>query len=330
MDQFTQSYFVTNITVGTPPQLFRVIVDTGSANFWIPDSGCLSCVNKRLYDSLNSSTYVNSGMSWSNSDKFGLSDGVLGKDTLRLATDDRDMIVIENTGIFQAVEIPAAVTALDGVDGVLGLAFQSIATNNVMPPFIQGFKQGDIASPVFSIWLEEQWESDDNGTAGVIYYGGYDPVHCLPNRTFQPLSKIGLFQFTTGTLYVNDIRTSLNTPTTIVSSSPYIKVPPNTFVKVLMELNLPSNTVAPAKVNCDAALKLTFSIASQPFDVTQRNLVLPNDDGTCTLAVLPASADSFNNGMNIELGIPFLRGRCTYFDVDQQRVGFAVARTHTA
>ncbi|VDO73372.1 unnamed protein product [Heligmosomoides polygyrus] len=167
-----KSYFVTNITVGTPPQLFRVIVDTGSANFWIPDVSCKGCKNKRLFNSKSSTTYVPDGETWLNYDHFGTSEGFLGADTIRLATDDQNMVTIETTTIFQAVEMPEKVAAVEGVDGVLGLAFQSMATDNVIPPFIKGYNQGDIAEPVFSIWLEELWESSDNGTAGVIYYGG--------------------------------------------------------------------------------------------------------------------------------------------------------------
>ncbi|PIO57624.1 hypothetical protein TELCIR_20957, partial [Teladorsagia circumcincta] len=50
LEENTQSFFVANITVGTPPQLFTVIIDTASADFWIPDSTCTTCSNKRLFN----------------------------------------------------------------------------------------------------------------------------------------------------------------------------------------------------------------------------------------------------------------------------------------
>ncbi|VDM78052.1 unnamed protein product [Strongylus vulgaris] len=89
-----------------------------------------------------------------------------------LAMDAADMIVIPNTDIGQALEVPASIASVDGVDGVLGLAFQSIADGHALPPIARGIQQGDIADSLFSIWLEELWQTSDNGTAGVIYYGG--------------------------------------------------------------------------------------------------------------------------------------------------------------
>ncbi|VDP23540.1 unnamed protein product [Heligmosomoides polygyrus] len=280
LDEFTESYFVTNVTVGTPPQLFRVIVDTGSANFWIPDK--IDPVH--VFDDVIEAKFK----------KYELAD-ILTVIEFKLATDAEDMIAIDYQHIFQTVAIPEKVAALDDVDGVLGLAFQSIATDNMMPPFITGVFQEEIAESVFSIWLEELGESSDNGTAGVIYYGGWF------------------------------LRT-----TTIISTSPYITMPATAFLQVLTALNLTSNTPLPAEVSCDARLELEFDLVTERLTVAQRNLLMPNDNGTCTLLVMPSNSEGFDMGQNVVLGIPFLRGRCTYFDTSAQRVGFALAKTHSS
>ncbi|VDL71997.1 unnamed protein product [Nippostrongylus brasiliensis] len=195
----------------------------------------------------------------------------------------------------------------DEIDGVLGLGLQAMASgSNVIPPFIRGVNQGNIAEPVFSIWLEDQWESDDNGTAGVIYYGGFDPVHCQNNRYFVQMSSANMYQFTVTNMYVNGGNVGTRLQSTIISSSGVIKVP------------------------CDARLQLKFDIGNQAYTVNERNLIYPSPDfnsSSCYLAVLPTDASGFDLGQHIEFGIPFLRGRCTYFDVKQEKIGWATAKT---
>jgi hypothetical protein len=54
------------VSIGTPPQDFLVIYDTGSSNLWVPSSKCdgdifRACHNHSKYDANKSSTYVADG-----------------------------------------------------------------------------------------------------------------------------------------------------------------------------------------------------------------------------------------------------------------------------
>lgn len=63
MNNFLDAQYFGEISIGTPPQKFQVIFDTGSTNLWIPSSLCWSpaCWTHNTYKSQASSTYQANG-----------------------------------------------------------------------------------------------------------------------------------------------------------------------------------------------------------------------------------------------------------------------------
>ncbi len=93
---FLKSSFLGTIALGTPPQYFRVIFDTGSANLWVPSLKCLipsggrhpdkTCLaKKRKFDSCASTTFHPLDIPFHINYGSGGLDGHLSNDTLRLS-----------------------------------------------------------------------------------------------------------------------------------------------------------------------------------------------------------------------------------------------------
>ena len=79
-------------------------------------------------------------------------------------------------------------------DGILGLAFQSLAVDNVVPPLVNAINQGLLDNPYFTVYLQEKG-AKDNVPGGTFTYGALDTTNCGALIAWQPLSSATYFQF---------------------------------------------------------------------------------------------------------------------------------------
>uniref|UniRef100_A0A8D1BVJ4 Peptidase A1 domain-containing protein n=1 Tax=Sus scrofa TaxID=9823 RepID=A0A8D1BVJ4_PIG len=141
--------YVGNISIGTPPQQFSVIFDTGSSDLWVPSIYCQSraCNTHRVFDPFKSTTFRYSGVPIELEYASGMMSGYLGYDTVRVMWTPQD----QEFGYSQWEENEAFDHAM--FDGMLGLGYPGLAIEDTTPVFDNLRKRGLIAQPVFAFYL---------------------------------------------------------------------------------------------------------------------------------------------------------------------------------
>ncbi|PKU28774.1 gastricsin isoform x2 [Limosa lapponica baueri] len=143
------SYFG-EISIGSPPQNFLVLFDTGSSNLWVPSTYCASpaCFNHNKFKPKESFTFTDNGQSYTISYGSGTLTVVLGSDTLRIQT-----ITVKNQEFGLSKNEPTQPFYYAEFDGILGMAYPSLAVGGT-PTVLQGMLQQDqLTQPIFSFYF---------------------------------------------------------------------------------------------------------------------------------------------------------------------------------
>uniref|UniRef100_K7G067 Gastricsin n=1 Tax=Pelodiscus sinensis TaxID=13735 RepID=K7G067_PELSI len=138
------------ISIGTPPQNFLVLFDTGSSNLWVPSVYCQSqsCSNHAKFNPSQSSTYSTNGQTFSLQYGSGSLSGFFGYDTVTL---ENISVTSQEFGLSE--NEPGTNFLYAQFDGILGMAYPSLAVGGATTA-LQGMLQENLLSqPIFSFYL---------------------------------------------------------------------------------------------------------------------------------------------------------------------------------
>jgi len=313
------------IQVGTPPQKFSVVYDTGSGNLIIPGSDCgdAACLNHDRFDGARSSTVqplecdgspVRGGRS---TDKLTITFGT-GHITGKCLQDNICIGNLCAAGSFISSTAESAHPfQAFAFDGVLGLALDKMAHGIDFSIMSRMTRNKLLAEPLFSVFL-----SDSDHEASEITFGEIRHDHMASELFWVPVTRSsGYWE-----VQIEDI-TLDNKPQQICQEC-HVAVDTGTS-----QLGGPSEIITElgdkldVKSDCSnfhKLPKLGFLIGSHVLNLSPRDYV-DKVGNSCHVSLMKLDVPPPKGPLFI-FGIPFLQKFFSVYDHANSRVGFAIAK----
>lgn len=190
-DSGADSYYFAPIGIGTPLKTMDVVLDTGSADFWVADSSCSTMQNcpsaMVKYDASKSNTYHNTHTPFQVQYGTGAVKGTLATDAVSLAGYN-----ISSVSFGQASQL-AKNTIRPPASGIMGLGFDTLSTTGTMPFWQILTERHMLHDYLFSFQLTTNFGSvkstDEINAGGVFTLGVLDSQQYSGDVTWVPLAQ---------------------------------------------------------------------------------------------------------------------------------------------
>ncbi|KKY34436.1 putative vacuolar protease a [Diaporthe ampelina] len=314
---YLNAQYFSDIKVGTPPQDFKVILDTGSSNLWVPSSKCTSiaCYLHSKYESSSSSTYKKNGSSFEIQYGSGSMKGFVSQDVLQIGD-----LTIKNQDFAEATEEPGLAFAFGKFDGILGLGYDTISVNKIVPPFYNLIDQKLIDEPVFSFYLSKDGEGSE------VVFGGSDKDHYTGKITNIPIRRKAYWEVDLDAITVDGESASYDDAGIILDTGTSLIALETDLAEMLnKQIGGKKGYSGTYTIECntrDSLPDITFTLAGHNFTIDAYDYTIESG-GSCISAFMGMSLPANLAGI---LGDAFLRPWYSIYDQGKNQVGIAKSR----
>ncbi|KAI0448223.1 aspartic peptidase domain-containing protein [Xylaria telfairii] len=321
ISNFMNAQYFSEISIGTPPQDFKVILDTGSSNLWVPSQSCgsIACFLHSKYDSSSSSTYKQNGTEFEIRYGSGSLSGFVSQDDVTIGD-----LKIKGQDFAEATSEPGLAFAFGRFDGILGMGFDRLSVNGIVPPFYQLINQKLIDEPVFAFYLNSESGSDDSE----VVFGGVDKDHYTGKITEIPLRRKAYWEVDLDSISFGGETAELDNTGVILDTGTSLIALPTDLAELLnKEMGAKKGFNGQYSVDCaarDSLPDVTFKLSGYDFSITPYDYIL-EVSGSCISTFMGMDFPAPVGPLAI-LGDAFLRKWYSIYDLGKGTVGLAKAK----
>uniref|UniRef100_A0A8D0DYW2 Peptidase A1 domain-containing protein n=1 Tax=Salvator merianae TaxID=96440 RepID=A0A8D0DYW2_SALMN len=303
------------IYIGTPPQKFTVVFDTGSSNLWVPSIYCSStaCQYHQRFNPKKSSTFQGPEHSISIRYGTGSMNGIVGYDTVMVSS-----LVDTNQPFGMSTTEPGMIFVYAKFDGILGLAYPSISADGSTPFFDNVMNEGLVQQDLFSVYMSR----DTHGS--VVTFGGIDQSYYTGPINWIPVTQQTYWQIALDSVQVNGqkIACKHGCQAIVDTGTSLLAGPPTDISRIQNIIGATQGSYGEYDINCSNLPympEVVFVINGVHYPLTPSAYTNQQSQGTCTSGFQNTSGDLWI------LGDVFIRQYYSIFDRQNNQVGLAKA-----
>ena len=337
INYYTRLYTGT-ISIGTPPQSFGVVYDTGSADTWVFAESAVAehrIPFIRYFDERHSSTYkaVGHDGEWSIKYGKGAVSGRIAIDDVRIANcTARNVTIAEATAFTRDFE-----DELMPLDGILGLAYSKVSAAKAATVIDALYNQKEIDRKIFSFILQPQWNAADGSyfTLGEIADVNDIVWHNVMAETGMWITKLHALAINGRSIQTCENEEAPACVALVDTGTSFIGVPADIYDSLMTDIvahrpdcrakkngiYVCENRNTQSLPNINIQLVSASAVAPSEYTLTANDYMIDT-----TIGLMPLNMKTKRNIHFFILGDTFIKTFYTIFDMDNNRIGLSKQR----
>ncbi|CAK5268802.1 unnamed protein product [Mycena citricolor] len=317
--------YLATVQMGTPPQNFLILMDSGSADLWVASESCVSttggnCGKHLTLGATSSTSFAASNTPFQVTYGTGAVQGLLVQDDVSIAGLTLKAhtfgATLQETVQFTDDSVP--------FDGLMGLAQSTLSQQQTLTPVEALAKQGSITEAITSYKISR---AADGLNDGEITFGGLDATKfnkatltTVPNVNTQGFWEAAVDSFT-----VDGKDSGLAGRTAILDTGTTLIVAPVSDATAIHALIQGSASTGNGgfTIPCNFNQTIALTVGKTSFAIDPRDMVVsqPNAQGVCSSGISGGSFGTSNTEWLV--GDVFLKNAYYSTDVGKNTVSLA-------